>query len=194
MNLQKLQEIASTCSLCSLHKGRIKPVFAKGNPESKIMICGMVPADEENKSGIPFVGRAGKLLDQVLYDTKLTLNDVYITNLVKCYLAAGKPLEQNWIDACLPYLMVQIETIRPRVILTLGKDASINLLGVGNDTTLGSIRGRIFEYVAGIEIVPTYHPSYILRNGGKDTKLYQMIVKDFQLAKQMTVDYGDIPF
>lgn len=194
MNLQKLQEIASTCALCSLHKGRIKPVFAKGNPESKIMICGMVPADEENRSGIPFVGRAGKLLDQILNDVGLTLDEVYITNLVKCYLAAGNPLQQDWINACLPYLMIQIEAIRPRVIITLGRDSSINLLGVDNDTTMRSIQGRIFEYIAGIEIVPTYHPSYVLRNGGQGTKSYQMIVKDFRLAKQMTVDYGNIPF
>lgn len=194
MNLQKLQEIASTCVLCSLHKGRIKPVFAKGNPESKIMICGMVPADDENKSGIPFVGKAGKLLDQILEDTDLTLNDVYITNLVKCYLAAGKPLEQNWIDSCLPYLMVQIETIRPRVIITLGKDSSINLLGMNNKTSMGSIRGKVFDCVDEIKIVPTYHPSYILRNGGKSSKPYQIVIRDFQLATQMTVDYGDIPF
>lgn len=194
MDLQELQTIASTCALCSLHEGRIKPVFAKGNPEAKIMICGMIPADEENNSGIPFVGRAGKLLDQILSDIGLTLDDVYITNLVKCYLAAGKSLEQNWIEACLPYLMIQIETIRPRVILTLGKDSSINLLGMDNKTTMGSIRGRIFEYVAGIEIIPTYHPSHILRKGGRSSELYKIIVRDFQLAKQMTVDYGVIPF
>ena len=194
MDLQELQHSASICTQCNLYKGRIKPVFAKGNPEAKIMICGMVPADEENNSGIPFVGRAGKLLDQILNDIGLTLDDVYITNLVKCYLAAGKPLEQNWIEACLPYLMIQIETIRPRVILTLGKDSSINLLGIAADTTMGSIRGRIFDYVAGIEIVPTYHPSYVLRNGGRSGNLYKVIARDFQLAKQMTVDYGDIPF
>ena len=194
MDLQELQHSASICTQCDLHKGRIKPVFAKGNPKARIMICGMVPADEENNSGIPFVGRAGKLLDQILSDIGLTLDDVYITNLVKCYLAAGKPLEQDWIEACLPYLMIQIETIRPRVILTLGKDSSINLLGIAADTTMGSIRGSIFDYVAGIEIVPTYHPSYVLRNGGRSGKLYKVIVRDFQLAKQMTVDYGNIPF
>lgn len=194
MNLQKLEGIASNCALCNLYKGRIKPVFAKGNPESKIMICGMVPAGDENKVGVPFVGRAGKLLDQLLEESGLTLNDVYITNLVKCYLAAGKPLEQMWIDACLPYLMIQIEAIRPRVIITLGKDSSINLLGMDNKTSLKSIHGKVFDCAAEIKVVPTYHPSYLLRGGGKNSKAYQFVIRDFQLAMQMTVDYGDIPY
>ena len=185
MNLQKLEEIASNCTLCSLYKGRIKPVFAKGNPESKIMICGMVPAGDENKVGVPFVGRAGKLLDQLLEDANLTLNDVYITNLVKCYLAAGKSLEQIWIDACLPYLIVQIEAIRPRVIITLGKDSSINLLGMDNKTSLSSIHGKVFDCAAGIKIVPTYHPSYVLRKGGKTSDVYQTVLADFQIAEKM---------
>lgn len=194
MDLQKLQAAASTCTSCGLHERRIKPVFAKGNSESKIMICGMVPADEENRSGIPFVGRAGKLLDQILKDIDLTLDDVYVTNLVKCFLAAGKSLDQNWIDACLPYLITQIGIISPRVIITLGKDSSINLLGLDDKTSLGSIRGKIFDCVNEIKIIPTYHPSYILRKGGKGSKLYKIVVKDFQLAEQMTVDYGDIPY
>ena len=185
MNLQKLEETASSCTLCDLHKGRIKPVFAKGNPESKIMVCGMVPAGDENEVGIPFVGRAGKLLDQILEDINLTLDDVYITNLVKCYLAAGKSLEQIWIDICLPYLIIQIETIRPHVIITLGKDSSTNLLGMDDRISLGSIRGKVFNCASEIKVVPTYHPSYILRRGGKTSDVYQTVLADFQIAKRM---------
>ena len=194
MNLQELQHTASVCTQCDLYKGRIKPVFAKGNPEAKIMICGMVPADDENRSGIPFVGRAGKLLDQILKDADLTLDDVYITNLVKCYLAAGRSLKQIWVDNCLPYLTIQIGIIRPRVIITLGKDSSTSLLGIGNDTTMGSIRGKIFNCVDDIKIVPTYHPSYVLRKGGKNTESYQIVVKDFQLAVHTMIKSGVIPF
>lgn len=196
MDLYELQTIASTCTLCGLCKGRIKPVFAKGNPKAEIMICGMVPAGEENKAGVPFVGRAGKLLDDILIDVGLTLKDVYITNLVKCYLAAGLSLQQNWIDNCLPYLVIQIGIIRPRVIITLGKDASVNLLGFDNKISLGSIQGEFFDCANEIKVIPTYHPSYLLRKGGKNSTFYQTVIKDFQLAmeQKMIGKYGVIPY
>jgi len=196
MDLYELQHIASSCKQCDLYKGRIKPVFAKGNKDAKIMICGMVPANDENRSGIPFVGRAGKLLDTILIDAGLTLDDVYITNLVKCYLAAGELLQQDWIDNCIPYLINQIGIIRPRVIITLGKDSSINLLGMGNSTSLGSIRGKLFNYADDIFIIPTYHPSFLLRKGGTKSKHYQDVLNDFQLAidQKIVGDYGVIPF
>lgn len=113
MDLQTLQDTAALCKGCELYEGRLRPVFAKGNPVAEIMICGMVPADEENKIGLPFVGRAGKLLDRILMDAALTMDDVYITNLVKCYLSAGLPLKPDWIAACLSYLIVQIDIISP---------------------------------------------------------------------------------
>ena len=196
MDLKELQDSASVCTQCNLYKGRINPVFAKGNPKAKIMICGMVPAEEENKTGIPFVGRAGKLLDTILRDVGLTLDDVYITNLVKCYLAAGNPLQQEWIDGCLPYLITQIGIIRPYVIVALGKDASINLLGMENSTSLGSIHGKLFNYADKITIIPTYHPSFLLRKGGINSDFYQTVLADFQLVidQKLIGEYGVIPF
>ncbi len=184
MELQALQDAAALCKGCELHKGRINPVFAKGNSVAEIMICGMVPADEENKVGLPFVGRAGKLLDKILMDTMLTMDDVYITNLVKCYLAAGLPLKFDWIDSCLPYLIVQIDIISPKVILTLGKDASITLLGLDSKISLGSIVGKVFEY-GDAKVIPTYHPSYLLRGGGDKHKSYPNVIRDFNLAKEL---------
>ena len=184
MDLQTLQSTAALCCDCELHKGRLKPVFAKGNPTSEIIICGMVPADEENKIGLPFVGRAGKMLDKILADVTLTIDDVYITNLVKCYLAAGLPLKSDWIDSCLPYLIVQIDIIKPKVILTLGKDSSINLLGLDPKISLGSIVGKVFEY-GDAKVIPTYHPSYLLRGGGEKHKSYSNVIKDFNLAKEL---------
>jgi len=184
LDLQTLQNIASSCTLCELYRGRSNPVFAKGNPQSELMICGMVPADEENKVGLPFVGRAGKLLDKILADVGLTLDSVYITNLVKCYLAAGLSLQQPWIDSCLPYLIVQIDIINPKVILTLGKDASVTLLGIDPKTSLGSVVGKVFEY-GNIKVIPTYHPSYLLRGGGEKHKSYSNVIKDFNLAKNL---------
>jgi len=188
MDLELLQQSAASCKGCELHTGRINPVFAKGNPEAKIMVCGMVPADEENKVGLPFVGRAGQLLDKILADIGKTINDVYITNLVKCYLAAGLPLKQSWIDNCLPYLIVQINLIQPKVIITLGKDATFNLLGLDNKTALGKVRGTVDQYDSNIKVIPTYHPSYLLRGGGEKHKSYLDVINDFLLAEKIALD------
>jgi uracil-DNA glycosylase family 4 len=188
MDLKTLQQLAAECTLCELHKGRINPVFAKGNPNARIMICGMVPADEENKVGLPFVGRAGQLLDKILVDVGLTLDDVYITNLVKCYLAAGLPLHPLWVESCLPYIVVQISIIKPKAILCVGKDASVALLGMDVKTTLGSIRGKIFDYAEETKIIPTYHPSYLLRGGGINHRSYPNVVEDFLKALEISLD------
>jgi uracil-DNA glycosylase family 4 len=186
MDLELLKNKASICDLCDLSNGRIKPVFDKGNSSSSIMICGMVPASEENKIGLPFVGRAGKLLDRVLELTGLSIDNVYITNLVKCYLAAGLLLQQTWIDNCLPFLLTQISIINPKVILSLGKDASCTLLGLDKSISLGKIRGEIYEYGIGISVLPTYHPSYLLRGGGESHKDFDKVIHDFNLAVEIS--------
>lgn len=185
MNLKELEEYASVCTACSLHEGRNKPVFSKGSSEASIMICGMVPADEENKAGLPFVGRAGQLLDVILEECGLTLNDIYITNLVKCYLKAGLSLKQEWIDNCLPYIITQIDIVKPKVIVTLGKDASKSLLGLYANISLGKIKGKKFDYSDEISIVPTYHPSYLLRAGGVKHKHYPEVIEHFEHAKNL---------
>lgn len=188
MDLEELEKYAAECVACDLHTGRKKAVFAKGNPEAGIMIVGMVPADDENEVGIPFVGRAGKLLDQILSDAGLSQDDVYITNLVKCYLKAGLPLKETWVDACFPYLITQIGLIRPKVIVTLGKDSTFTLLGLDNKLTLGRVRGEIFNFNDIIRVIPTYHPSYLLRGGGKDHKSYLDVVDNFKTAYKITLD------
>jgi DNA polymerase len=188
MNLGEIKEEAAKCKLCDLHKGRENPVFDKGNSKASIMICGMVPGPDENKVGVPFVGRAGKLLDKILNTIPMPLNKVYITNLVKCFWYPGRPLDQRWIRTCFPYLICQIEAIKPRVIVTLGTDASITLLGLDNDVRMGSIRGRIFDWSADIKVVPTYHPSYILRRGNIGSEEYQKVLNDFLLAKSIAED------
>jgi DNA polymerase len=188
MDLELLQQRAASCTACELHEGRKNPVFAKGNPSAKVMICGMVPADEENKVGLPFVGRAGQLLDKILVDTGWTLEDVYITNLVKCYLRAGLPLNPSWVESCLPYLIVQIDLIRPKAILAVGKDASVALLGMDTKTPLGKIRGKVLEGAFGTRIIPTYHPSFLLRGGGEKHRYYPTVLEDFSLAKNISID------
>jgi len=183
MTLEELRDRAKECVSCSLSKSRIKPVFDKGNPNARIMICGMVPAKEENEQGIPFVGRAGKLLDNVLDKVNLDLNNVYVTNLVKCFLAAGKKLDQDWIDSCLPFLISQISIIKPCVIVTLGADATNALLGLDPETFIGQNRGKAHSYGLNTVVVPTYHPSFLLRQGGEASKHYNKVLDDFLLAR-----------
>jgi DNA polymerase len=177
--LDKLRQTAASCTGCDLYKGRINPVFDKGNSEAKIMICGMVPARDENLAGVPFVGRAGKLLDIILDEVNLTYDDVYITNLVKCFVAAGKSLSKKWIDSCRPFLAEQIRLLNPYVIITLGADASQDLTDV--DLPIGKLRGKILYY-KDIMIVPTYHPSYLARKGGIESMDYPKVIHDFKIA------------
>lgn len=186
-DLSNLMIEASNCTLCELHKGRNKAVFSKGNPKSDILICGMVPAADENAVGLPFVGRAGQLLDKMLADSGLSLESVYITNLVKCYLAAGLPLQQDWVDACLPYLMLQIDIIKPKVIITLGKDASIAMTKVNNKKSMGDIVLNNPYTYSDSKIFATYHPSYLLRGGGDKHRDYGRVIDTFNKA----VDYSN---
>jgi len=179
-DLQMIEHRASMCILCDLHSNRIKPVFARGNI-TDFIICGMVPGPDENEVGLPFVGKAGKLLDVILSDMQL-LGKVYITNIVKCALNPGIPLKQDWIDSCLLYLLAQIAKLKPKVIITLGADASNGLLGHPLTTKIGSLRGRAHDYM-GTHVVPTYHPSYLARGGGVYHKHYSRVKEDFELAK-----------
>jgi DNA polymerase len=185
MDLKQLETIAASCNFCNLHEGRINPVFAKGDPNSKIMICGMVPAHDENAVGIPFVGRAGKLLDEILEDVEWSLDEVYITNIVKCFLPAGIPLEQEWVDSCLPYLITQIGNIRPKVIITLGRDAACGLLGISTKVPMGKIRKENIHDYGDIKVIATYHPSYLIRGGGRSHRSYRDVIEDFLSAEEI---------
>jgi len=178
--LDEVRRYAAGCTACELHEGRIKPVFDKGNSNAKIMICGMVPAHEENLAGLPFVGRAGELLDIILKKVGLTYNDVYITNLVKCFVAAGRTLSKEWIESCRPFLYEQIRIINPHVIVTLGADASKELADTA--MPISRIRGKIIYYNKDTVLIPTFHPSYLLRGGGVKHSSYPDVINDFKLA------------
>lgn len=179
IDLDALREIAATCKYCELHTGRLNPVFDKGNAQSDIFICGMVPAHEENKVGLPFVGKAGMCLDEVLSDFGLTSYHVYITNIVKCFLAPGIKLKREWITCCTPYLITQIALVTPKVIITLGADATNGLLGFDPNTKIGETRGNIYTFY-NIPVIPTYHPSYLVRGGVRKSPGYQKVVKDIE--------------
>ena len=180
MDLKDLQLTADKCELCELSKGRNEPVFAKGSPDSKIVFCGMCPGPDENRVGVPFVGAAGGILDTILLEAfgkDSSSLDVYVTNLVKCFVPPGTKLDKHWMNTCLPYFLVQLKLIRPKVIIALGKDVSNFLLN--NDKNMGSMRGNVYKYM-GINLMSTYHPSYLARGGGTKHKDFEVVVNDFQ--------------
>ena len=186
MDLDKLKQESGLCNLCSLHKDRVISVFAKGNPEADIMVCGMCPGPDENAlenvEGHPFVGRAGKFLDTMLEDVGLSLDTVYVTNLVKCFVKPGIHLDEEWITRCVPYFISQIAIIKPKVIVSLGGDVSSFLLSVNKGVSVREMRKGEHSYL-NIPLIPTYHPSYYIRGGYKKHKNYSKGVDDFNKAK-----------
>jgi len=179
MDLIKLEQIAAQCKLCSLHIGQDKPVFARGCPEADILVCGMCPGPYENAVGSPFVGTAGKILDEILNKSFSLKHRVYITNLVKCFVPPGKNLDMLWMNTCLPYFVIQVQFVKPKVIIALGKDVSNYLLGADNQ--MGAMRGNVYDYM-NTKLICTYHPSFLARSGGVNHKHFNTVVKDFSKA------------
>ena len=158
----QLKSSASACTACVLHESRKQAVLGVGDEKADWLFVGEGPGAEEDERGEPFVGQAGKLLDNML--TAITLqrgNNVYIANVVKCRPPGNRTPDPAEAQACEPYLARQIELIRPRLIVALGKVAAQNLLGI--EATLASLRGRVHQYHS-TPLIVTYHPAYLLRN------------------------------
>jgi uracil-DNA glycosylase family 4 len=172
--LRHLGERASVCVKCPhLAATRRTVVFGVGDPEARVMFVGEAPGEDEDRQGEPFVGRAGQLLTKMIIAMGLTREQVYIANILKCRpdMPPGstgnrKPTRQE-MDTCLPYLRAQIDVIRPAIMIALGATAIEGLLGpVGS---IGRLRGNFLEY-RGIPLMPTFHPSYLLRNQSNTEK------------------------
>ena len=159
--LKIISEHASTCDECSLHKNRIKSVFHRGNPYSRIVFVGEAPGANENETGLPFVGRAGKLLDKMIEAMGLNKESVYICNICKCRPPDNRKPKPEEMAACKKYLDAQLSLVEPDVIVTLGATATEALLGPGEG--ISRRRGKIEKY-NNINVVPTFHPSFLLRN------------------------------
>ncbi|HEX5097441.1 MAG TPA: uracil-DNA glycosylase [Acidimicrobiia bacterium] len=155
------------CNLCKLAGGRTQVVFGTGREDADLMFVGEGPGEQEDIQGIPFVGRAGQLLTQLIEGIGLTRDDVYIANVVKCRPPGNRDPEPEEIEACAPWLDRQLALIRPTVIVTLGNFATKLLLGTKEGIT--KLRGNEFAFSrAGIDaaLFPTLHPSAVLRSGG----------------------------
>jgi uracil-DNA glycosylase len=160
-NLEELNSLICNCMKCQLGDTRKNFVFGTGNPNADALILGEGPGAEEDEQGIPFVGRAGKLLNDILKAIKFERNEVYIANIVKCRPPGNRTPSPSEMDTCIPYLKKQIELINPKLILCVGLTAAHGLLH--NNDSLTNLRGKVFEY-EGRKVMVTYHPAALLRN------------------------------
>jgi uracil-DNA glycosylase len=159
--LEDLNKMICGCQKCALGKTRNKFVFGVGNPNAVAMLVGEAPGADEDAQGEPFVGRAGKLLNDILKAVDLTRNDVYIANILKCRPPNNRDPLPSEEETCMPYLQKQIELIKPKIILCLGRIAANGLLG--KKLSLAALRESKYE-LNGIRVMATYHPAALLRN------------------------------
>jgi len=172
--LPRIREDIGDCTRCKLHKGRTKIVFGTGNPNADLMFVGEGPGRDEDLSGEPFVGRAGKLLTDMIKAMGLERADVYIANVVKCRPPENRLPEKDEIATCSPFLMRQIDAIKPKVICTLGSCSAQTLLQTAQG--ISKLRGEWFDF-RGTKLMPTYHPAYLLRNPAAKPEVWKDLQK-----------------
>lgn len=158
---------AAHCTRCPLHQGRTKSVFADGPPSAKLMLIGEGPGQNEDETGVPFVGRAGQLLTQILISVNIQRDkDIYICNVVKCRPPQNRAPLPEEMASCFPYLEEQIRLVKPRLILLAGATAMKAVLNIKEGIT--KVRGQWFDTnFEGAKAMPIFHPSYLLRNQSK---------------------------
>ncbi len=162
MDWAQLKAKVAGCTDCKLRAGCSQTVFGVGDEKAQWMLIGEAPGSEEDRLGEPFVGQAGKLLDNMLAAISLGRGkNVYIANVLKCRPPGNRNPEPEEVAKCSPHLLRQIELIQPKLILAMGRFAAQTLLGT--DATIASLRGRVHRY-AGVPLIVTYHPAYLLRN------------------------------
>lgn len=159
--LRLIREEIGDCTRCPLHKGRNKIVFSDGSPSARLMFVGEGPGADEDAQGLPFVGRAGQLLNNMIGAMGLGREEVYIANVVKCRPPQNRTPEPGEANTCSPFLFRQIDVVRPQVIVALGSTAATYLLG--QRQPLAGLRGRIHPF-RGAQLIVTYHPAYLLRD------------------------------
>jgi DNA polymerase len=158
--LESLAASAAGCTLCRLSEKRSTVVFGEGHPKASVLFIGEGPGAEEDRTGRPFVGQAGRLLDQMIFAMGFERREVYIANVVKCRPPGNRDPKDDEVAACAAFLDRQIELIQPTVIVALGKPASRRL--TGTNKPMGALRGRWSSY-RGIPLMPVFHPAYLLR-------------------------------
>ena len=177
-SLSAIAEMVAACTRCPLYASAKNPVPGTGNPDADFMIVGEAPGANEDEQGVPFVGQAGQLLTKIIGAINLTREDVFIANVLKHRPPGNRNPMPEEVAACSPYLVRQIELVRPKVILALGTFAAQTLLET--KTTIGKLRGQIHRY-HGVPLIVTYHPAALLRNPAWKRPTWE----DVQLARRI---------
>lgn len=181
-NWQNLEQAVAACQRCELHLCRKQTVFGRGSQRARLMLIGEAPGAEEDRQGLPFVGRAGQLLDRIIAGVGLNMEDIYIANILKCRPPNNRDPSAAEVAQCQDYLQQQVDLLQPQLILALGRIAAHNLLHVS--TALSRLRGQ--AYVFGQTKIPlwvSYHPAYLLRNPADKAKAYEDWLKVAELLK-----------
>lgn len=173
-NLDSIRQELGNCQRCALHASRTQIVFGTGNPHAELVFVGEAPGREEDLQGEPFVGQAGQLLTRIIEAIGLKRQEVYITNVIKCRPPENRNPAPEEIAACEPFLIKQLQAIRPRLICALGTFAAQTLLKT--EAKISALRGKFHVY-QGIPIMPTYHPAFLLRNPQKKRDVWEDMKK-----------------
>lgn len=179
-NLEDVRSWLGNCKRCGLCQERNEIVFGSGNPKARLMFIGEGPGADEDKQGLPFVGRAGQLLTKIIEAMGLNRDDVYIANIVKCRPPSNRVPEPEEISQCLPFLRAQIDLVRPEIVVALGLTAARALTETENN--MANLRGQFHSIAWKKEtlLMPTYHPAYLLRNPSAK----KIVWEDMKLVKE----------
>jgi DNA polymerase len=169
--LEQIKKNLGPCQRCKLGATRKNLVFGVGNPKARLVFVGEGPGADEDAQGEPFVGDAGKMLNRIITAMGLTREEVYICNVVKCRPPQNRPPESDEVSTCVPFLLRQIASIKPEAIVALGSSAAQALLQT--KVAISKLRGKFHDF-HGIPLMPTYHPSYLLRSGGNSDSFWSV--------------------
>lgn len=178
--LEIIQDEVKGCVQCELSKTRTNTVFSRGNPEAPLCFVGEAPGEDEDLQGFPFVGRSGKLLDKILTEMGVNVDiDIYVCNIIKCRPPNNRRPTEDEVNTCMPFLDEQLGLIKSKVIVALGLTSAEGL--INTVFSIGKIRGKIFKRNGSL-VIPTYHPSYLLRNNNPKSEPHILFKEDITLA------------
>lgn len=184
--LEDIRGDLGDCTRCKLHGGRTHLVFGVGSPTAELVFVGEAPGRDEDRQGIPFVGRAGQLLTRIIAAIGMSRDEVYIANVIKCRPPSNRNPEPDEVATCEPFLFRQLDVIRPRVVVALGGFAIRTLLRT--DEAVSRLRGRAFDY-RGAKLIPTFHPAYLLRSPERKRDVWE----DMKRVRALLADREPAP-
>lgn len=187
-SLEQIRKSLGDCQRCKLGATRKKLVFGVGNPNARLVFVGEGPGADEDEKGEPFVGDAGRMLNRIIAAMGLQREDVYICNVVKCRPPQNRNPENDEIAACSPFLLRQLHSVKPEVIVALGTFAAQTALGTREP--ISKLRGKFHDF-HGIPLMPTYHPSYLLRSGGNSDSFWAVWDDMIQVLRLLKLPVPD---